>query len=78
MTDTPSLNHCCLGKEIIIAYSACVSVLVIQHATHKGHIVMWPVRLCNIFPHYLTNGTSIGKKAFEYKIRVLIFPTTFI
>jgi len=34
---------------------------------------MWPVRFYNTLPHYLSNGTIVGKKIIEYKIRVLIF-----
>jgi hypothetical protein len=31
-------------------------VLRIQHAVRMRRIVMWPVRLYGIFPHYPTNG----------------------
>ena len=38
------------------------------------HIVPWSVRACNIFPHYLTNGTVFEKKTvIEQIICVLIF-----
>ena len=37
---------------------------------------LWSVRLYNIFPHYLINGT-IFKKVNEYKICVLIFSKMF-
>ena len=50
-------NHCCSGKSISITYSECVFVaLVTQHATL--------MRLYNIFPHYLINGTISGKKSY--------------
>jgi hypothetical protein len=44
------------------------------------HIIMWPVRLYNIFPHYLTNGTIVGGGGgiTEHKMCVLIFSTTFV
>jgi hypothetical protein len=37
---------------------------------------MWPVRLCCIFPHYLTNGAIFEKKIIERKMYVFIFSTT--
>jgi hypothetical protein len=33
----------------------------------------WPVRIYNIFPHYLINGTIVEKKVIEHKTCVLIF-----
>jgi hypothetical protein len=38
---------------------------------------LWPVRLYNIFRHYLMNG-AIFEKVIERKICVLIFSTTFV
>ena len=58
-----SYNHCCSGKAISITYSEFVFVaLVIQYAIRMRNIVMCPVRLHSIFPHYLINGTILGKK----------------
>jgi hypothetical protein len=37
-----------------------------------------PVRLCNIFPHHLTNGTILGKTTIEHKMCVLIFPKNLV
>jgi len=37
-------------------------VLHIQHAVRMGRIVMWPVQLYSIFPHYPINGKIFGKK----------------
>ena len=56
-----SCHHCSSGKAIGITYSKCVLVaLVIQHAIRVRRIVMWPVRLYSMFPHYLINGTILG------------------
>ena len=51
-------------KQKRVSYSECVSlVLVTQHATRMRHIViLWPVRVCHIFPLYLINGTILGEK----------------
>jgi len=63
---TLTLRRVSRGKAIsTITYSECVSVaLIIQHAMRMRHIIcrLWPVCLCYIFPHYLTNGTTIGEK----------------
>jgi hypothetical protein len=42
------------------------------------HIVMWPVRLCNIFLHYLINGAISGGKNIEHKMCVLAFSVQFL
>jgi hypothetical protein len=56
-----SRNHCCSGKVISIAYSECVLLsLDIQHAMRMRHGV-WLGRLYIIFPHFLINGTTLGK-----------------
>jgi len=53
-----SCNYWCSWKVISNTYSECGSVaLGIQYAMRMRHIVMWPARLYNIFPHYLINGT---------------------
>ena len=40
---------------------------------------LWPVRLYNIFPHYLINGAIFEKKSvINHTMRVLIFSTTFL
>ena len=58
-----SYNHYRIGKSVSITYSEFVFVaLVIQYAIRMRHIVMCPVRLHSIFPHYLINGTILGKK----------------
>ena len=59
-TETRSSNHCCRGKVISITYSECVSIaLVRQHAKRMRRIYchLCPIRLYNIFPHHLINGT---------------------
>jgi len=42
--------------------------LVVQHAVHMRRIVMWPVQLYNIFPHYLINGTIFENKLFNTNV----------
>jgi len=52
----------------------------IQHAIRMRHIChQWPVRLYNIFPHYLRNATIFGGEGgiIEREMRVLIFSTAF-
>jgi len=74
-------NHCSRGKAISITYSECVFVaLIIQHAKRMRHtiLLLWPVRLYHIFPHYLINGTIFGKKVIQGKICVLDFYTNFL
>jgi hypothetical protein len=34
---------------------------------------LWPVRLYNIFPHYLINGAIFEKRAIEHKMCAVIF-----
>ena len=51
-----SCNHSCSRNAISITYSDYVFVaLGIQHEMRTRRIVMWPIRLHNIFLHYLTN-----------------------
>jgi hypothetical protein len=58
--EASSCNHCCCGKTSI-TYSECVFLaLVVQYAVRMRHIVMGG--LCNMFPHYLINGTILKKK----------------
>jgi hypothetical protein len=38
---------------------------------------LWPVWLHRVFPHYLTNSTTLEKKVIEYKMCVLILYRTF-
>jgi hypothetical protein len=56
-------------KAVSIPYPECVFVaLVIQHAKRMRLIILychlWPVRLYNVFPHYLINGTIFGEKSY--------------
>ena len=54
-------NQYC-SEAITITKSECVFVaLGIQRPMRMRHIVLWPFRLYNIFPHYLTNGTIFEK-----------------
>jgi len=63
------------GKANIISYSECMSVALHSKANVPYYHLM-PVRLYNIFPHYLIN--SMIKQNFEHKTCVLIFSTTFV
>jgi len=55
-----------------LSYSACKA-----HSLYYIHF--WPLRVFNIFPHYLTIARfSGGKKMIEHKMCVLILCTTFI
>jgi hypothetical protein len=40
--------------------------LGIQHAMRMRHSHLWPVRICNIFPYYLINGTIL-ENVIEHK-----------
>jgi hypothetical protein len=69
--------------------SLCVA-LGIQYAMRTRHIVMWHVRLYNIFPHYLTKGMileyiyiylylyTVYIYIYIYETCVLTFCTTFV
>ena len=53
------------------SYSECVFVaLCIQYAMRMRHSHLWPVRLYNIFPHYLTHTARFSKekKTTEHKM----------
>ena len=64
-------NHCCRGRKLSITYSECVSVAsVIQLAKRLRPIILSHVAcpaVYNIFPHYLTNDTTLGKKLLNIK-----------
>ena len=63
-----SRNHCVRGKTITRIYCVCV-VLIIQYAMRMRLILhLWPLLVYHIFPYYLTNGFTFGKKVFELKI----------
>ena len=44
---------------------------------HAPYCHLWPARLCNIFPHYVANGTIFEKQLLNTKC-VLIFSSTFV
>ena len=46
-----------------------------KHAWAACYCHLWCLRLYNIFPFYLINGTIFGKKVIEHKMCVLIFFT---
>jgi hypothetical protein len=47
--------------------------LLTQHGMHMNHFVKWSVWLYLLFPHYLFNGTTWGKKLFNIKCAFLFF-----
>jgi hypothetical protein len=55
-----SCNHFCSGTAISITYSECVCSL--RYPPCNAHAPCCPVRLYNIFPHYLINGKKFEKK----------------
>ena len=74
--------HYCRGRAISITYYERVSVAIyiyisMQSACVALYCLLWPVWLCHIFPHYLTNGAIFRKKSLLIIKCVLIFCTTF-
>jgi len=60
-----------MGVYLWPSYSVC-----------NGHdpyyiVILWPVRLYNIFPNYLINGT-IFEKVIKQKMQAFIFSTPFV
>jgi hypothetical protein len=52
-------------KQPECVYSACNA-----HALHNH---LWPAPLCNIFPHFLKDGTILEKKVTEHKMLFFYF-----
>jgi len=44
---------------------------------HEPYRHLWPVWFYHIFPHYLLNGTVLGKRIIEHSMCVLIFSKHF-
>ena len=60
-------DHCYRGKETSITYSECVcSISYPACKAHAPYCRLWPVRLYQIFPHCLINGTIFGEKSYYY------------
>ena len=64
-----SLNHCCRGESLNIKYSECCLHYCLSYLVCESHLCssilycfLWPVRLTHMFPHYLINATTFGKK----------------
>jgi hypothetical protein len=60
-----SRNHCYHGKVLSFTYFECVcniSLYSMQSASAVLYCHLWSVWIYHIFPHYLINGTVIGKK----------------
>jgi hypothetical protein len=57
--EVQSCNSCSRGRAMSITYSECVFVAFgTKSEMRMRHCHVWPVRLYNIFPHYLINGTT--------------------
>jgi hypothetical protein len=73
----PSLQYFTQCPCAILSSVACPSL---QYFTQCPCAVLychlWRVRLYNIFPHCLINGTIFGKKVIEHKVCVFIFSRT--
>ena len=56
-------KHCCSSKAMSITTWVCICSLRCPVCNaHTPHCQLWPAPLCNIFPHYLINGTISEKK----------------
>jgi len=68
--ETHSWNNICSGEAVSITYPEAVFVaLGMQHAMSMRHILSLPVTCLAVqyFPHYLINGTILGKKLLNIK-----------
>jgi len=68
-----SCNHCSGAISITCEYVCSFGYLARNARAPNCHL--WPSRLCNIFLHYLINGTIFEKKVTEHKTCVLILYT---
>ena len=59
-----------VDEQNLLKYWVCVFVsFVIRHTIRlRCTVILWPAGLYDIFPHYLTNGTSSKKKVIDDKI----------
>ena len=72
-TEALSCSHCSSGKAVSITYCECIcSIIYAACNAHAPYCHLWPIRLYNIFPHYLTNGMI-----FERKKKLLIIKCVF-
>ena len=66
------------SNKYYIFWVCVCSVRYPECNAHAPYCHLWPVRLYNIFPHYLIIGTILEKKKLiEYKMCVLIFSRAF-
>ena len=57
VTESHSYN-CCSGKEMFYIFWVCIFSLWYPACNvYASYCHLWPVRLYNIFPHYLIKGT---------------------
>jgi len=46
--------------------SVCLNLWYPARKAHAPYCPLWPLRLYNIFPHYLINSTIFGKNVTEH------------
>ena len=79
-----SCSHCWSGKSNkCYVFWVCVNSLRYPACNARApYCHLWPVRLCYIFPHYLTNGTMFENKLLNiasiYRFSLYIFTVTFL
>jgi len=70
-----------MQRGMKLLHYLCMCICSLRYPACNEHVPyyhVWPVPLYNIFPHYLTNGTSFEKKKKLPNTCVLIFSTTSI
>jgi hypothetical protein len=66
---------CVCVSEVLASLTSVKIVTCLRRIT----LPLAAVRLCHIFKHYLTNGTTFGKKELtEHKMCIVIFTATFV
>jgi hypothetical protein len=68
-------------NTVIITYSECMFLVLGYPACKRPYCILicgMSVSLYRIFPHYLINGTTFGKKVIEHKMCDLYFCTVHV
>jgi hypothetical protein len=72
-------NHCCRGRAISITYSKCVFVTLVILYAQRTRRIMFSFVTCLALPYFSTlshKWHDFREKMINYKMCVLIFPTT--